>query len=84
MRYLIKLRKEHRVFRRKRYYTGKKIGDSALKDITWITPEGLEMSSADWNKPYAQSLSALVSGALSVAFAMKTAVFIRTIISLSY
>ncbi len=68
MRYLIKLRKEHRVFRRKRYYTGKKIGDSSLKDITWITPEGLEMSSADWNKPYAQSLSALISGALSVAF----------------
>ena len=68
VRHLIQLRKEHRVFRRKRYYTGKKIGDSLVKDITWFTPEGLEMSPADWNKPYAQSLSALISGGLSVAF----------------
>lgn len=67
-RSLIRLRSEHRVFKRKRYYTGKKIGDSPIKDITWITPEGLEMSSADWNKPYAQSLSAMISGSLSVAF----------------
>ena len=68
VRFLIKLRKSHRIFRRKRYYTGKKAGDSPIKDITWITPEGLEMAPADWNKPYAQSLSALISGSLSVAF----------------
>lgn len=68
VRFLIKLRKSHRIFRRKRYYIGKKTGDSPIKDITWITPEGLEMAPADWNKPYAQSLSALISGSLSVAF----------------
>ncbi len=66
--YLIKIRMAHRVFRRKRYYTGKKIGDSPIKDITWVTPEGLEMTPPDWNKPYAKSLSALISGSLSVAF----------------
>lgn len=68
VRYLIQIRLAHRVFRRKRYYTGKKIGDSKVKDITWMTPEGLEMSDADWGKPYAQSLSALICGSLSVAF----------------
>ncbi len=68
VRFLIKLRQSHRVFRRKRYYTGRKMGDSVLKDITWFTPEGLEMTDADWGKPYAQSLSALISGSLSVAF----------------
>lgn len=68
VRFLIKLRKSHRIFRRKRYYVGKKIGDSPIKDITWITPEGLEMTPSDWSKPYAQSLSALISGSLSAAF----------------
>ena len=67
VRYLINLRSSHRVFRRKLYYTGKKTGDSAIKDITWFTPEGLEMSEADWGKPYAQSLSALISGFLSAS-----------------
>ncbi len=68
VRYLIKIRKKHRVFRRKRYYTGKKALDTQIKDITWFSPEGLEMSSSDWSKPYAQSLSAMISGSINVAF----------------
>ncbi len=68
VKFLLKLRSEHWVFRRKRYYSGKKSSETEIKDITWMTPEGLEMSSSDWDKPYAQSLSALLSGALNASF----------------
>lgn len=68
VRFLLKLRSEHWVFRRKRYYSGKKSIESDLKDITWMTPEGMEMSSADWGKSYAKSLSALLSGSLNASF----------------
>lgn len=68
VRKLVKLRMAHRVFRRKRYYVGRKPGESKIKDITWITPEGLEMTDADWNRPYAKSLSALICGYQAAAF----------------
>ena len=66
--FLLKLRKEHDVFKRKHFFTGKKSHESALKDLTWFTPEGLEMADADWLKPYAKSVSCLLSGAFNPSF----------------
>jgi glycogen operon protein len=43
------LRKEHPVFRRRRFFDGKPIrsGDQ-IRDIAWLTPAGNEMSPDDW------------------------------------
>jgi glycogen operon protein len=43
------LRKDHPVFRRRRFFDGKPIrsGDQ-IRDIAWLTPAGKEMSSDDW------------------------------------
>ena len=59
---LLKLRREHPVFRRPHFFQGKNFGESFLKDITWITPEGREMTHSDWTLPYARSLGFIISG----------------------
>ncbi len=57
VRKLISLRRDHPVFRRARFFEGRRLApDSAVKDITWVTPEGREMVDADWNLPYARSM----------------------------
>ena len=62
VRALIKLRREHPVFRRPHFFEGRRMPGSLLKDITWVTPEGREMTHSDWTLPYARSLGFIVSG----------------------
>ena len=45
---LIRLRTEHPVFCRRRWFQGRPIRGSQVSDIGWFTPEGTEMSDADW------------------------------------
>jgi isoamylase len=59
---LIALRRAHPVFRRPRFFRGVTSGDSTLKDITWFTPDGREMTADDWNEASRRCFSALLSG----------------------
>ena len=62
IRRLITLRQKHPVFRRPRFFEGKHLPNSVLKDIVWITPDGREMSQSDWTLPYARSLGFVLGG----------------------
>ncbi|HTH17420.1 MAG TPA: glycogen debranching enzyme GlgX, partial [Magnetospirillum sp.] len=62
VRALIRLRRLHPVFRRPRFFKGQRLPGSVLKDITWVTPEGREMTHADWTLPYARSLGFILGG----------------------
>ncbi len=62
VRRLITLRHKHPVFRRPRFFEGKHLPNSTLKDIVWITPEGREMGQSDWTLPYARSLGFVLGG----------------------
>jgi glycogen debranching enzyme GlgX len=62
VRALIRLRRDHPVFRRPHFFQGKPLPGSTLKDITWVTPEGREMSHADWTLPYARSIGFILGG----------------------
>jgi glycogen operon protein len=53
---LLRLRRETRVFRRKRFLTGKPQGELGLKDVAWLAPEGHEMKDGDWSLPHARCL----------------------------
>jgi isoamylase len=55
---VIALRRKHRVFRRRRYLTGK---DAV--DLRWFTPTGAQMTSADWADPLARSVAVFIDGA---------------------
>ncbi|GAB3676256.1 glycogen debranching protein GlgX [Angustibacter aerolatus] len=61
---LVALRKEHPVFRRRRFFAGSADhgGESELGDIAWFTPAGEHMSAEDWTNGYARSLAVFCNG----------------------
>ncbi|MBV8372756.1 MAG: glycogen debranching protein GlgX, partial [Candidatus Eremiobacteraeota bacterium] len=62
VRTLIALRRAHPVFRRPRFFRGVTSDGSALKDITWFTPDGREMSQDDWYDTSRRCIGALLGG----------------------
>jgi isoamylase len=63
VRFLVNLRRRHRVFSRPRFFRGETVSEAGLKDITWITPDGGEATIEDWNNPVALSLVYVLGGA---------------------
>ena len=59
---LIKLRNEHPVFRRPKFFQGRKIRGQEVKDIMWFNPGGTEMTDEEWNSHFVRSLGMLLSG----------------------
>jgi glycogen operon protein len=53
---LIKLRSEHPVFRRSAFFLGDRVDKSDVKDIVWLSPNGDEMTQADWSASQNKSL----------------------------
>ncbi|HJY62253.1 MAG TPA: glycogen debranching protein GlgX [Streptosporangiaceae bacterium] len=56
------LRRNHPVFRRRRFFRGRRGPDDGTSDISWLTPAGQEMTQGDWGAGFAQSLAALLNG----------------------
>jgi glycogen operon protein len=63
VRYLIQLRRRHRVFSRPRFFRGEAVSAAGLKDITWLTPAGEEATDGDWHNPFALCLGYVLGGA---------------------
>jgi glycogen operon protein len=61
-RRLIAFRKQHPVLRRRRFFQGRHIRGSEVKDIAWFRPDGKEMTDEDWNAGYAKSLALRLAG----------------------
>jgi glycogen operon protein len=61
-RKLIQLRKEHPVFRRPKFFQGRRIRGSEIKDVMWFNPGGNEMSEEEWASPFVRCLGMLLSG----------------------
>ncbi|MEU6477960.1 glycogen debranching protein GlgX [Streptomyces sp. NPDC047017] len=61
---LIALRRDHPVFRRRRFFSGRAPRDSrsGTKDIVWLTPAGREMTDTDWETGFAKSLMVHLNG----------------------
>src|SRR5262249_31907279 len=68
VRYLIQLRRRHRVFSRPRFLRGEVLSEAGVKDITWVTPSGEEATDEDWKNPVALSLGYVLSGAAGEFF----------------
>jgi glycogen operon protein len=62
--WLVRLRREHPVFRRRRFFQGQDIRgrQHELDDITWLTPSGEEMTDEDWEAGFAKSLGVFLNG----------------------
>ncbi|CAM4072054.1 Glycogen debranching enzyme [Mycobacterium basiliense] len=57
------LRKNHPVFRRRRFFEGEPIrsGDE-VRDIAWLTPGGQEMTHEDWNRSFHKCVAVFLNG----------------------
>jgi isoamylase len=61
-RQLIRLRRRHPVFCRRRWFQGRPIHGTDVSDIGWFTPAGNEMSEDDWRAGFAKSLGVFLNG----------------------
>ncbi len=59
---LAAFRRDHPVFRRRRFFRGGPDGGDGLADIAWPTPSGREMAGRDWNTPDARALMVFLNG----------------------
>jgi glycogen operon protein len=57
------LRRDHPVFRRRRFFRGRpQAAGDGEGDIIWLTPSGQEMTHDDWAASYAKSLAVFLNG----------------------
>jgi glycogen operon protein len=61
-RQLIALRRDHPVFRRRRWFQGRSIRGSDLSDIGWFRPDGSPMNDEDWRDAPARVLGVFLNG----------------------
>jgi isoamylase len=58
-----KLRHDHPVFKRRRFFSGTSLrGTGGVADIVWFTPAGTEMDDDDWDSGFAKSLGVFLNG----------------------
>jgi glycogen operon protein len=62
VRQLLALRKQHPVFRRRKFFQGRKIKGAEIKDVIWYRPDGQEMTDEEWNQDFARCLGMGLSG----------------------
>jgi isoamylase len=61
-RRLMAFRREHPVFRRRRWFRGEPSQQDALPDIAWFKPDGNEMTDRDWAEWFAKSFMVFLNG----------------------
>lgn len=62
MRKLVKIRKDHPVLHRRRFFHGRDIRGTGIKDIYWVTPSGRQMEDADWHAANVRCLGVCFTG----------------------
>ena len=61
-RRLVRLRLDQPVLQRRRFFSGRQLWDSSVKDLAWFRPDGIEMTEEDWRQPSARSVAFLLGG----------------------
>ncbi len=61
---MIRLRKDHPTFHRNYFFQGRRIKGAGVKDITWLRPDGGEMTDEEWQQSFARCLGVFFSGAI--------------------
>jgi glycogen operon protein len=59
---LIRLRREHPVFRRAAFLTGGEVRGSGLPDVWWFRPDGRRMTQKDWQRQDLRTLGVFLNG----------------------
>ncbi|RZS89475.1 glycogen operon protein [Motilibacter rhizosphaerae] len=61
---LVKMRREHPVFRRRRFFHGRPIrgAEDTVSDIAWFRPDGTPMGGEDWDNSNAKAVGVFLNG----------------------
>jgi glycogen operon protein len=59
---LIYLRRQHPVFRRRKWFQGRAIHGSGISDIGWFNADGGEMTDEQWEVGFAKTLAVFLNG----------------------
>jgi len=79
---LIKLKKNHPVFQRRRFFQGRKIQGSEVKDISWFHADGKEMTDEEWQMGFRSLCLRLSGDAIEEVDAKGRAIFGETFLLL--
>jgi isoamylase len=61
-RRVARLRARHPVFHRRHFFQGRRIRGSQLEDITWLRPDGKEMTEEEWNMHFTRCFGMRLGG----------------------
>ncbi len=59
---LIEVFRAHPVLRRRRFFQGRRIRGSTVKDLTWLAPGGAEMTDAEWQAEGVRAIGLRLAG----------------------
>ena len=62
---VIRLWRENPVFQRRHFFQGQALRGKSQKDIHWVSPDGTDMSDADWHSKNASCLGVLLNGEMT-------------------
>ena len=61
-RFLLNFFHEHPILQRRRFFNGRNTREMGIKDLTWLHPDGHEMTDEDWNNPEIRYLGLRLAG----------------------
>jgi glycogen operon protein len=61
-RLMTRLFHEHPVLQRRKFFQGRRIRGSEVRDLVWFRADGEEMTEDDWNNPLAHSIALRLAG----------------------
>ena len=61
-RRVARLRREHPTFRRRKFFRGRQIRGSDVRDIVWLSPDGTEMTDDEWTSGYVRCFGMALGG----------------------
>jgi glycogen operon protein len=59
---VIRFRRQHPVFQRRRWFHGRQVRGTGVSDIGWFKPDGELMTDADWQAGYARTVGVFLNG----------------------
>src|SRR5690606_17933097 len=61
-KHMIAIRKSQPTLRRRRFFHGRQIHGAGVKDLTWLSPNGEEMTDREWHDSRLSTIGLILSG----------------------
>jgi glycogen operon protein len=61
-RWLVQIRTDHPMLHRRRFFQGRSIHGSGVRDIIWLRPDGNEMNDEEWSNGLVRCLGMMLNG----------------------